>query len=271
MKLTVKWSLSAAKAKMRRWMLKADAQIQVDLQLYGKNATQAMVKCTPPCNGRSTPVKALRALRERIREDFEGGGLEPFDDNHVSWFTDDAGVKRAYINLPRRTKRKPSPFRVVSGRVDEAVLRSFGVGRHRVQFVSGNLGAFMAANREWYYMSERRRTWRMHWAGVRHVTTEAAVREEITRRQFLVGALMNGWEAMAKKTGYRMPGMARRGGKGSCTVRHDAKAKATMTGTNAGHYPGLQRIIDRQVPGIVRKNRKLAKKRAAVLAAELKK
>lgn len=271
MKLAVKWNLSAAKKKLRGWMQKADEQMMKDVQLYGKTAAVAMVKSTPPSNGRSSPAKALKALRERIREDFEGGGLEPFTDADVEWFTTPDGVKRAYIARSKRTHLQPSPFRVVSGAVDAAVLRGLNVGKYKVLFVGGNLGKFMAEHRDQYYMTMRKKVWRMRWVGVRHVTTEAAVREEIRRRQFSVGALMNGWDAMAKKVGYRMPGMARRGGKGSCKVTRGAKGVAHMTGTNSGHYPGLQRIVDRQVPGIVRKNRKLAKKRTAELAAKLRK
>ncbi len=271
MKVTAKWNLSKAKAKFAAWMAAADKQVLDDLQAYGKTAATAMVKCTPPGNGRTSPAKALSALRERIREDFEGGGLEPFSDEHVRWFTEADGTKRAYIKLPGRTRMQPSPFIVTDGAVDAVVLRGLGVGKHHVLYAGNDLQAFMAAHAEQYYRTQRRGVWRMRWRGVRHVATEAAVREEIRRRQFLVGALMNGWEAMAKKTAIRMPAMARRGGKGSCSVKRDARTKATMTAANEGHYPGLQRIIDRQVPGITRKNRKLAKKRAALLAEKLKK
>lgn len=265
----VKWSLSAAKAKLRQWERQVDKDTVDSLKLYGATAARAVIKCTPPSSAKTSPATAIRKLKDRIRRDFEGEGLEPFDDNDLVWFHTN-GILRARI---RSTNARPSPFRVVaSGTVPSVeVLRALNVGRYRVEFVRDNLGEFMRRHGDQYYMGKDGNTYRLKWKGVRHVTTMAAVRAEIARRQRLAGKLMGGWLPFANSVGAKMPAAAKKaaGRRGTVKTARSRQHTATITATNAGHYPGLQRIVNRQLPGIRKKNRNLARKRARALGKKL--
>lgn len=268
MKLTAKWSFGRLKAKLRAWERHVDQETADSLKEYGQTVAKAMLKCTPPSNARrGTPAKALRAAKERIKADFEGDGLEPFSETDVYWIT--VGGKQL-ARISGKNDGRPSPFRVVAGGVDARILESMNVGKYHVKYVT-DLGTFMQSSAQ-YYMGRRKggRVYGLKWTGPRHVTTEAAVRAEIRRRQHLVGKLMGGWQPLCKYTGVRMPAdAARQAGNGTAQVVRSAH-KAELAATNKGHYPGLQRIINRQLPGINRKNKKLAKKRAERLAAKMK-
>lgn len=269
MNVRVKWSLARAKAKLRRWERQVDKETVESLREYGAVAATAMVKCTPPAHRGTTPTKALAALKQRIKADFEGDGLEPFSDEDIVWFTLGDGTRIARFKY--RGDDRPSPFRVMQGRVSKKALAAMNVGKWRVEFVKSDLGGFMRSKRQ-YYMGPNGSAYRLKWRGPRHVTTMAAVRAEIRRRQYLAGRLMAGWNPFAKKVKVRLPAAAgRHSGAGTATTKRDSKHKAVLTATNKGHYPGLQDIVNRQMPGIRKKNRSIAKRRAAALGKKLKK
>ena len=268
MKLAIKWSLSKAKAKLRQWERKADRAMLEDLSQYGKAAAQAMIKCTPPGNGKISPARALKLLKARIQQDFEGDGRYKYDEEDLYWYHDRSGHLRAGFEGDGYSTQAP-PFRVITGRMGKVKAAAMHVGKYGVQYVQQNLGEFMASAGQYPIQRTRKGVYRMRWHGVRHITTRAAVNVEIRRRHHLVGKLMNGWEPLAKKAKVKLPAAATRGGKGSAKVRRDGKHKAVLDATNSGHYPGLQRIVNRQVPGIRKKNAALAKKRAKALAKSL--
>ena len=254
-----------AKAKLLRWERRVDKATLEDLKLYGQTAAKAMMKCTPPGNMRQTPGKALKDLKDRIKKDFEGDE-EPYSDRDIYWVTvDGAKIARFYSKNGR-----PSPFRVLTGRVNDKTLRAMNVGKYRVQFIKQSLGGFMRRSPN-YYMGRARSTYRMKWRGVRHVTTPGAVRTEIRRRQHLAGKLMAGWKPLARKAGTRLPAaVEKQTGKGSAKISRSTQHKAVLEGTNSGHYPELQKLVDRQVSYIMKKNRSLAKRRARKLGKALK-
>lgn len=262
-KLQAKASLARLKRKVKQWESAVDEESLRDLRLYGAEASKAMMKCTPPGNMRTTPAKALTKLKQRIKQDMEGDGLVPFDDDDIFWFTSPTGQRMARIG--GYNGGRPSPFRVVSGRVTKKMLAAMNVGRYRVQFIKGDLGTWMRKNDSdsLYYMTESgRNTFRLGWRGTRHVTTMASVRAEIRRRQHLAGKLMAGWKPLAHKAGAKLPAaVERQTGRGSATLRRSSAHKAVLHGRNAGHYPRLQVLVDRQVPYIRRRAVSIARKR----------
>lgn len=254
-------------AKIRQWERQVDAATLADLKLYGQTAAKAMMKCTPPGNMKQSPVKALADLKRRIKKDFEGEGLKPFDDEDIFWYYDRHGVLRARIG--GYTDERPSPFRVVRGKPSRKTLAAMNAGKWRVEFVE-DLQEFMARSRQ-YYMGRRGSTYRLKWSGVRHVTTLAAVRQEVRRRQHLAGKLMAGWKPLAHAAGTKLPAaVEKQSGKGSARIRRSVLHKATLEGRNAGHYPELQKLVNRQIPWIMKRNKQLAKKRAKQLGKKLK-
>lgn len=267
MKLAIKWSLSKAKAKLRQWERKADRALLEDLSEYSKAAAQAMIKCTPPSNGKGSAAQALKKLKGRIWLDFVGDGWGDFDDEDIYWYHDRYGHLRA--TFEGAYNLSASPFRVIEGRMGKVKAALYNVGRYGVKYVQQNLGEFMDEQGTYPLRKTRKGVYRLRWHGVRHVTTRAAVKVEVRRRQHLVGKLMHGWEPLAKKAKVKLPAAAKRGGKGTAKVRHDGKHKAVLDATNNGHYPELQRIVNRQLPGIRKKNAALAKKRAKALAKSL--
>lgn len=95
--------------------------------------------------------------------------------------------------------------------------------------------------------------------------------EEIRRRLHLAGKLMAGWKPLAHKAGTRLPAaVEKQTGKGSAKIRHSMLHKATLEGRNSGHYPGLQGLVNRQVPWILKRNRSIAKRRAKALGKKLR-
>lgn len=257
------------RAKIRQWERQVDAATLADLKLYGQTAAKAMMKCTPPGNMKQSPVRALADLKKRIKQDFEGEGLKPFDDDDIFWYHDGKGVLRARIG--GYTEKRPSPFRVVRGKPSRKTLAALNVGQqHKVEFVQ-DLAGFMPRSGQ-YYMGRRGSTYRLKWKGVRHVTTLGAVRQEIRRRQHLAGQLMAGWKPLAHAAGTKLPAaVEKQSGKGSAKIRHSMLHKAVLEGRNSGHYPELQKLINRQVPWILKCNRALAKKRAKQLGKKLRK
>ncbi|MBR5887300.1 MAG: hypothetical protein IKZ07_03730 [Akkermansia sp.] len=258
------------RAKIRQWERQVDAVTLADLKLYGQTAAKAMMKCTPPGNMKERPAVALRKLKERIKKDFEGDGLKSFDDDDIFWYRDGRGTLRARIG--GYTDERPSPFRVIRGRASKKMQEAMKVGgRHKVEFVAGGLSEFMRRAGQ-YYMGRRGSTYRLKWHGVRHVTTMAAVRGEIRSRQRLAGKLMAGWKPLAHAAGTKLPSaVEKQSGKGSAKIRHSMLHKAVLEGRNAGHYPELQGLVNRQVPWILKRNRSIAKRRAKQLGKKLKK
>lgn len=257
------------RAKIRQWERQVDAATLADLKLYGQTAAKAMMKCTPPGNMKQAPGKALADLKKRIKQDFEGEGLKPFDDDDIFWYHDGKGVLRARIG--GYADLRPSPFRVVRGKPSRKTLAALNVGRqYKVEFVQ-DLQGFMAKSGQ-YYMGLRGSTYRLKWSGPRHVTTQGAVRQEIRRRKALAGKLMAGWKPLAHKAGTRLPAaVEKQTGRGSAKVRRSMLHKATLEGRNGGHYPALQKLVNRQVPWILKMNRSIAKRRAKQLGKKLRK
>ena len=257
------------RAKIRQWERQMDAATLADLKLYGAEASKAMMKCTPPGNMKERPAAALRKLKQRIKDDFEGDGLEPFSDEDIVWFTLGDGTRIARFKY--RGDARPSPFRVMQGRVSKKALAAMNVGKWRVEFVKGNLGGFMRKAGQ-YYMGRSGSTYRLKWRGTRHVTTMGAVRAEIRRRQRLAGQLMAGWKPLAHAAGTKLPAaVEKQTGKGSAKIKHSMLHKAVLEGRNSGHYPELQKLVNRQIPWILKRNRALAKKRARATGKKLKK
>lgn len=256
------------RAKIRQWERQVDAATLADVKLYGAEASKAMMKCTPPGNMKQSPGKALADLKKRIKQDFEGDGLKPFDDDDIFWFHDRHGVLRARIG--GYTEERPSPFRVMRGRVSQKKLDALHVGKWRVEFVKSDLGGFMYKAGQ-YYMGPSGSTYRLKWSGTRHVTTMGAVRAEIRRRQRLAGQLMAGWKPLAHAAGTKLPAaVEKQSGKGSAKIRRSMLHKAVLEGRNSGHYPELQKLVNRQIPWILKRNRALAKKRARAMGKKLK-
>lgn len=270
MGVRVKWNLTRAKAKLKQWERQVDKETVESLQLYGGEAARAMVKCTPPSHKGTTPARALRDLKARIQRDFEGDGEEPYSEADIMWLTLGDGTRIARFKTKGNNAR-PSPFRLVQGRVSQKVLAAMNVGKYHVEFIKSGLGSYMRRSTQ-YYMGRRGSAYRLKWRGVRHITTMGAVRTEIRRRQHLAGKLIAGWKPLAHKVKVRLPGQAERvTGKGSVKVQRDSAHRATMTATNGGHYPELQSIVNRQMPALRKKNRSLAKKRAKQIGKKLKK
>lgn len=279
----VKWDMRRLKVKLERWQRRVDEEQLAAVKAYGAEAAKLMVKCTPPGNARVPVNKALKSLRERIRQDFVGdGSTEEYQDKDVKWYRDTSGRLRAYFrpgsSSAKNKKGKASyglvsPFRVVRGRVGKKALAALGVGRYGVEYVT-DVGQYMTENRERYrvYARYKGAAARMHWYGVRHVATVASVRKEIRRRQALAGKLMAGWKPLAHKSGTRLPAaVEKQTGRGSAKIRRSTLHKATLEGRNGGHYPALQELVNRQVPWILKRNRSIAKKRAKQLGKKLKK
>lgn len=282
MGLAVKWDLRRLKARLARWNKRVEAEQLEAVREYGAAAAKMMVKCTPPGNAQRGVQESLKKLKERIRQDFEGdGAAEAYQDEDVRWYRDTSGRLRAYFR-PESSSAKykngramyghVSPFRVVRGRMSKKALAALGVG-HRVEFVK-NVGAHIAENRENYrvYARYRDSAARMRWHGVRHVATVASVRREIKARQRRAGQLMAGWKALAARSGGKLPAaVQKQRGKGTATVRRDRRRGAVIEGHNKGFYPGLQRIVNSQMPALREKVRRMAKRRARKIAAKLKK
>lgn len=281
MKITAKVDVRRLKTKLRRWERCVDKATLEDLKLYGQTAAKAMMKCTPPGNMKRTPGQAIKGLKERIREDWEGQGAEEkFQDKDVSWYRDTSGRPRAYFKADassatgrkgQRVTGRVSPFRIVPRKPGKKVLAALNVGRYGVLYVD-KVQQHVRSNHAVYkvYSKGRGSAARMWWYGARHIARKSDVRKEITRRQRLAGQLMAGWKPLAHKAGTRLPAaVEKQSGKGSAKIRHSMLHKATLEGRNSGHYPELQKLVNRQVPWILKRNRSIAKRRAKALGKKL--
>lgn len=262
----VKWDMRRLKVKLARWQRRVDEEQLAAVKAYGAEAAKLMVKCTPPGNARVPVNKALKGLRERIRQDFEGTE-QPFSDEQLVWRRNKKG--ELYARFEGKPYGRPGPFRVYAGRVSAAKLAALGAGT-RVEHVK-NVGEFMAARPQQYRMRRRKNAMRLSWVGVRHVASQAAVRKEMKARQKKAGRLMAGWKAMARKSGAKLPtAVEKQSGKGSAVIRRNSGHKVEMEAINKGGYNGLQTIVDRQMPGLRKKLKGMAKKRAKQLGKKLK-
>lgn len=261
-----KWSMRRLKVKLARWSSRVDAEQMKQVRAYGAEAVGLMVKCTPPGNARVGVGKALKALKERIRQDFEGTE-KPFDDSKLVWRRNKRG--ELYAMFEGKPHGRPGPFRVYQGNVSKAKLAGLGVGG-KVEHVR-NVGSFMRGRGGQYRMRRRGRAVRLSWVGVRHVASQAAVRKEMKARQRKAGKLMAGWKAMARKSGGKLPAaVEKQSGRGSAAIRKSRQHKAVLEAKNSGGYRGLQAIVDRQMPAVRKKVRALAKKHAKAIGKKLK-
>lgn len=272
MRLKVKTDLRRLQRKCALWLRRADTAQVENLRVYGAETAKLMVKCTPPGNARRPVQRSLAALKRRIAEDFEGTGMVPFQDEHLVWRRNRQGelyATFAWWDGERIKEGKASPFRVYTNKPTKAKLAALNVG-HRVQHAS-NVREFISARPGQYKFRRVGDAVRFSWQGVRHVASMAAVRREIKRRQKLAGSLMAGWKALARKAGTKLPKQVEsRRGQGSASISPCRRHKATLTARNKGNYRGLQRIVDRQMPGLRRKLRSMAKRRAGALGKKLK-
>lgn len=262
-----RWDVRRLKVKLARWANHVGAAQLEDVKAYGAEAAKLMVKCTPPGNARQPVGKALKALKERIRQDFEGTE-EPFTDENIVWRRSKTG--ELFAKIEGKPGGRPSPFRVYTGRVSAAKLKALGTGSNGVEHAV-NVRSFMAARPKQYRMRRRKNAVRLSWVGTRHVASQAAVRKEMKRRQKKAGTLMAGWKALAAKSGTRLPSaVQKQSGKGSASIKRSMRHKAVLEAHNRGNYRGLQVIVDRQLPGLRKKLRSMAKKRAKATGKKLK-
>lgn len=262
-----KWNLRGLKVKVARWANQVGAAQLESVKAYGAEAAKMMVKCTPPGNARVAVGKALKALKERIRQDFEGTE-KPFSDEDIEWRYNRQG--ELYATIRGKEGGRPSPFRVYTGRVSAAKLKALGAGGHGVEHAT-NVRSFMAARPKQYRMRRRKNAMRLSWVGTRHVASQAAVRAEMKRRQKRAGTLMAGWKALAAKSGAKLPSaVQKQSGKGSASIKRSMSHKAVLEAHNRGNYKGLQVIVDRQLPGLRKRLRNMARKRAKQLGKKLK-
>ena len=266
-KCTASLDLRRLKAKVKRWEQQIDAGSLRALKGFGAEAAKAMMKCTPPGNMKQRPAVALAELKKRIKEDFEGEGMVPFDDDDIFWYTNPDGKVEARFG--GYGGDKVSPFRVMRGRVSQKKLDALHVGKWRVRYIQ-DVGKWMRESGQ-YWMSRRGNTWRMRWEGTRHVTTEAAVRREIRRRQRLAGSLMAGWKALAHESGVKLPAaVEKQRGRGTAKMRRSAAHKAVLEARNKGKYPELQVLVDRQMPYLRKRNKQILKRKLKKMGKVLK-
>lgn len=286
--IKVKRNLRRFHAKALRWVRRVDSATQADVRAYGAETVKAMVKVTPPGGGRMSKATAsggskmvslsvsqsLRRLKERIRQDWEGGGPVPFSEENMRWRRDKQGRLYAVIDEQgadgTRRRSRASAFRIYKGRVTARKLAALGVGKYNIQSVT-NIRSWVQKHPSNYRMQKVRGTYHMHWCATRHVASEAAVKAEVRRRQKNAGKLMAGWKAMAAKVGATLPSaVSRQQGNGSAAIRKSRAHRAVLNAHNRGNYSGLQVIVDRQMAALSPRLQSMAKKRARALGKNMK-
>lgn len=276
MRLSATWNMKKLRAKMLRFSRRADGQIMANLKEYGAEACKLMVKATPPAGVRKTPSAAFAALKKRIKTDLEGEGETPFSEGNIRWMTEPDGTRIAFVSAGQRTKNgrmrqgRASAFRVYRGAVSANKLAALNVGKFGVQHAK-NVQSFIRSHASDYYYTQRKGASHFRWRHTRHVASLAAVRAEVRRRQGKVGKLMAGWKPLARKSGAKLPAIAeRQQGNGSVAVSRSRRHTATMTAHNKGNYAGLQNLVDRQVPNLRKRMKRLALRHKKRLAGALK-
>lgn len=262
------------KLKLARWMNRCRKEEKAALKEYSKDFVQFALKFTPPANGRISVGKAYKLLKERIATDFLGYG----DNTELSaksfyWYTNPDGEH--YARLPRGEKRRNqarvSPFYVFRGRPSKKLLKAMGVGRYHVQYLIDLRGIGLSRQRVgeagyWFHNLNNPRRLKniyLRWMGVRHVTSRGILLNEIRRRQFLVGRLAAGWKPIALWAGAPLPAAVKKhAAHGSVSIRHDSRHGAVAHVTNHSYDPTLQSIVDRNIPAVRKKFRKIARRRA---------
>lgn len=273
MRLSATWNTKKLRAKLARFSRRADEQSMASLKEYGAEACKLMVKATPPAGMRKTPAAAIAALKKRIKTDLEGEGEKPFSEEVIRWITMADGTRLAFISTKQRGKLRhgrASAFRVYRGSVSASKLAALNVGKYGVEHAQ-NLRSFIKKHSSDYYYTQRGGVCHFRWQNTRHVASLSAVRQEVRRRQGKVGKLMAGWKPLARKSGTKLPaGAERQQGNGSVEVARSRRHKAIMTAHNRGHYKGLQKLVDRQVPYLRKRLKRLALRHKKRLAGELK-
>ena len=267
--ITAKWDKSNLKRKLARWQAMADREMVDGVKAYGGEAAQMMTRATPPGNGRMSVSEALRNLKRRIEEDLQGSGAEFFDGARMVWFHRGGKLVSVLVDAHGRSVRGGlSPFRVVRGRMNKDVQEWLKVGRWGVRLIDGDVGSFIRGSSQYEMRATTGgRVVRLQWHGPRHVVKAGALRREVARRKRRAGTLMAGWKALAARAGVRLPAaVMRQTGRGSARLRRDGRHGAVLSGTNSGNYRGLQVIVDRQLPGLRRRNVRLARRRVRQLA-----
>lgn len=195
-----------------------------------------------------------------------------YTESDVRWARNGQGELYCYFVSSSGQRGRPGPFRMYRGRVARAALQAMNAGRYGVQHVT-DVGGWLRSNRQFYRFRRRGRATRLTWSNTqRHVAAESAVRREVRRRQKAAGRLMAGWQALARLTGARLPAqVARQRGRGSARMQRSMLHQAVITARNtSGYYPGLQRIVERQMPYLQRKLRQLARRYARETGRKLK-
>lgn len=179
------------------------------------------------------------------------------------WVHAGGGSKLVALN---RDGTRPSPFLALPGRLNAKTAAAVHAGRYGVCMVK-DVGEYMHQDREHYKMRLKRSTWRLSWHGPRHVTSVAALRREVRRRQRRAGQLMAGWNALADLCGVQPPAAARRlKGRGHARIHTQKGHVARLTASNeTGYYPYLQRIVARQHNAVGKKFKSVAARRTAIL------
>lgn len=279
MKLTATVKVSQFKTKLRKWMKEVDAEQAASLTGYGRDFLKEALKFTPPGNGKQSPARSLKDLRERIRRDFEGdaGKDQALQDEDIRWITLPSGERTAFIPVVNAkgqvVNRTASPFRAVAGRVTQKKLRALHVGKYHVEFTGADLGAFIALHPGQYKFRKNRagRVTRMVFRGARHLAPERSIKAEIRRRQALVGRLLAGWKPLARHTRTKLPAAAEKHNTpGSVSVQVSAVHGAVLTAVNSGGHFALQQIIDRNLPKIRKAMKRGAKGRVYALRKKLR-
>lgn len=276
MKLTAKWSLTKAKRTLRKWMREVDDDQKKALADYAGILVKQAIRYTPPGKG----AKGMRALKERIRRDFEGDTekARALTDDDVQWYTDRGGHHHAYIpatdSKGNAVKLTAAPFRAIRGRVTAKKLQALNRGKYHVELADGDLHKFITARPELYrFRRNRKKQMRFTWRSIRHLATVKTIKAEIRRRQFLVGRLLAGWKPVARKARVKLPAQAeQQPGNGAVSIRKSGQHGAVLTATNsAADMVDLQRIINRNLPELRRKVKTRARKRKKELANKLQK
>lgn len=271
MKIRIKADMKKLVRRVRAWVRAIDDRQREDLKAYAADFSRLALKFTPPGNGRIGTASAVAKLKTRIRRDFEGDGLVPYDDGNIVWrtkngqhyavFADDNGTI---------TSRKPSPFRVIRGRVTPQKLAGLQKGRRGTQWVGSDVHAFMKTHGGQYRLVGS--PVRLRWHGARHLVSLASVRAEIRRRQARAGRLMAGWSAVAHFGKVALPSaVARHHGAGYIRIRKDKAHGAVLTAHNVGNFSEMQAIVDKNLPKIRAKFQNTARRRAKITAQKLRK
>ena len=255
MKISCSVNVRKLKRKVEQIRRQAERDADEDLVHFGREFVNKALRFTPPNNGGNSPAEAIAKLRRRIAKDFTGsenaqGRTWQHDDTDFRWIH--VGGELRLVPLIKR-KGYPTPFYAVTGKNAALKAAKLGAGRYRLQFVEGDLAAFMRSSGN-YYISTNNRKGAAHlkFVGPRHLAAASAITAEVKRRQKQAGRLLAGWRAMAKLSKARLTGCpSRHKGEGSAVKRGRGAAK-TVTARNSTPFGELRPILRREAPSIAR-------------------